>query len=244
MDKIFGPQLRFERSTRAGFNDMLPAWPWLTRLGALFFMHAPSWMLQPLIKSLLIANMSPSQELFSQGAVLVDTQGRRLQQGQAAISVAMTQERAGYIVMPAAVAEKFRAHPFYISTAPGIAYAYLGDYERGRPDIVHWAGSQAALAKALGMDEVQLAAACGSAAEVGPWLALGPVRAMLTTTEGAVCLRPPFHPGRCACEPAGLRGSAMTAPGFAGPASPIARAGISVYSVDSPHKFVDSCSPH
>jgi fumarate reductase flavoprotein subunit len=150
MDKIFGPQMRFERSQRPGLNDTLPSWPWLTRLGALFFMHAPGWMLQPLIKSLLIANMSPSEELFRQGAVLVDKQGRRLDTARPAVSVAMTQERAGYIVMPGAVADKFRAHPFYLSTAPGIAYAYLGDYERGRPDIVHRASSLPALAQALG----------------------------------------------------------------------------------------------
>lgn len=185
MDKIFGPQMRFERSSRPGLNDTLPAWPWLSRLGALFFMHAPGWMLQPLIKSLLIANMSPSEELFRQGAVLVDTQGRRLDEGRPALAVAMTEARAAYIVMPGAVADKFRAHPYYLSTAPGIAYAYLGDYERGRPDIVHRAGSLPALAQALGMSAAELAQSAGGTAD-GPWLALGPVRAMLTTTEGAV----------------------------------------------------------
>jgi fumarate reductase flavoprotein subunit len=186
MDKIFGPQMRFERSQRPGLNDTLPSWPWLTRLGALFFMHAPGWMLQPLIKSLLIANMSPSEELFRQGAVLVDKQGRRLDTARPAVSVAMTQERAGYIVIPGAVADKFRAHPFYLSTAPGIAYAYLGDYERGRPDIVHRASSLPALAQALGMNVAELAQSTNAGSPQGPWLALGPVRAMLTTTEGAV----------------------------------------------------------
>jgi fumarate reductase flavoprotein subunit len=118
--------------------------------------------------------------------VLVDKQGRRLDTARPAVSVAMTQERAGYIVMPGAVADKFRAHPFYLSTAPGIAYAYVGDYERGRPDIVHRASSLPALAQALGMNAQELAQSTDGGSAQGPWLALGPVRAMLTTTEGAV----------------------------------------------------------
>ena len=186
MDKIFGPQLRFGRSTHRGLVQRLPSWPWLSRLGALFFMHAPGALLQPLIKSLLIANMSPSQELFTQGAMLLDRQGLRLNDGRAAASVAMTEQRAAYIVMPEAVGDKFRAHPLHISTAPGIAYAYLGDYERGRPDLVHRAPSLAELARRLGLPEAAVLQQAGAADAGKPWLALGPVHAMLTTTEGAV----------------------------------------------------------
>jgi fumarate reductase flavoprotein subunit len=192
MDKIFGPQLRFSRSQHRGLNDVMPSWPWLAWLSAKVFMHAPAWMLQPLVKSLLIANMSPSDALFKCGAVLVDKAGVALDSTRPAVSIALTAERAGYIVMRASAADQFRAQPYFISTAPGIAYAYLGDYERGRPDIVHYAADLAGLAQALGMpSDAALRLAVGQSLgddgdDGGPWVALGPVHAMLTTTEGAV----------------------------------------------------------
>jgi hypothetical protein len=41
-----------------------------------------------------------------------------------------------------------------------------------------------ALAQALGMNVAELAQSTNAGSPQGPWLALGPVRAMLTTTEG------------------------------------------------------------
>lgn len=187
MDAIFGPQLRFPRAARRGLNEWMPAWPWLARAGAWFFMKAPPWMLKPLVTSLLIANMSPSDKLFEAGAVLVDSRGQRLDAARASESVAHTPDRTGYIVMDAGVANRFDAAPHYVSTAPGIAYAYLGDYEKGRPELVHRAADVAALALRLDMDPGKLAASLGPAGR-GALLALGPVHAMLTTTEGSLAI--------------------------------------------------------
>jgi fumarate reductase flavoprotein subunit len=187
MDAIFGPQLRFPRSARAGLNERMPAWPWLAKLGAQFFMRAPAWMLKPLVTSLMIANMSPSERLFEAGAVLVDSHGTRLAATNASESVAQTPDRTGYLVMPASVAAQFNGQPHFISTAPGIAYACMDDYERGRPDLVHRAANAATLAQRLGMDTIALARALGACANV-ELVALGPVHAMLTTTEGSLAV--------------------------------------------------------
>jgi fumarate reductase flavoprotein subunit len=187
MDAIFGPQLRFPRAARLGLNERMPAWPWLARLSAQFFMHAPAWMLKPLVTSLMIANMSPSERLFEAGALLVDTGGRPLDTARASESVAHTPDCSAYLVMPASVADRFSAQPNFVSTAPGIAYAYMADYERGRPDLVHRAADAAALAQQLGMDAATLALALGPAA-CDSLLALGPVHAMLTTTEGSLAV--------------------------------------------------------
>lgn len=187
MDAIFGPQLRFPRASRRGLNEWMPAWPWLARLSALFFMKAPSWMLKPLVTSLMIANMSPSEKLFEAGAVLVDSRGQRLDARRPSESVAHTPDRTGYIVMDRIVADRVNAAPYYISTAPGIAYAYLSDYEKGRPDLVHRAQDVPTLAHRLAMDPGKLAASLGSGTN-GALLALGPVRAMLTTTEGSLAV--------------------------------------------------------
>jgi fumarate reductase flavoprotein subunit len=187
MDAIFGPQLRFPRAARAGLNERMPAWPWLARLGAQFFMRAPAWMLKPLVTSLMIANMSPSQRLFDAGAVLVDSQGHTLDASRASESVAHTAKRTGYLVMPASVAAKFNGAPHFISTAPGIAYAYMDDYERGRSDLVHRAENAATLAQHLGMNPLALTRSLGSSANAEV-VALGPVHAMLTTTEGSLAV--------------------------------------------------------
>jgi fumarate reductase flavoprotein subunit len=195
MDAIFGPQLRFPRAARAGLDDRLPAWPWLARCAAAFFMRAPPWLLKPLVTSLLIANMSPSPGLFEAGALLVDSQGRLLDAKKASDAVAHTPDGTAYVVMAASVAERFSAQPYYISTAPGIAYAYLADYERGRPELVHRATGAAGLAQQLGMDQAALAQSLGalgaqslSAESLGALVALGPVHAMLTTTEGSLAV--------------------------------------------------------
>jgi fumarate reductase flavoprotein subunit len=187
MDAIFGPQLRFPRAAREGLNERMPAWPWLAWLGAQFFMRAPSWMLKPLVTSLMIANMSPSERLFEAGALLVDTSGRRLDASRANETVAHTADCTGYLVMPASVAAQFDGHPNFVSTAPGIAYAYMSDYEQGRPDLVHRAPNAAVLAHRLGMDAATLAMALGPSAG-SEMLALGPVHAMLTTTEGSLAV--------------------------------------------------------
>ncbi|MDB5948116.1 MAG: fumarate reductase, partial [Ramlibacter sp.] len=102
-------------------------------------------------------------------------------------SVAHTPDCTGYLVMPASVAGRFNAQPNYISTVPGIAYAYIADYERGRSDLVHRAADAATLAHRLGMDAARLVLALGPVAPC-ELLALGPVHAMLTTTEGSLAV--------------------------------------------------------
>ena len=159
MDAIFGPQLRFRRASRLGLNELMPSWPWLARAAAIFFMYAPKWMLKPLVRSLMIANMSPSERLFEAGAVLVASAGQLLDSAHPAQSVAHTEDRTGYIVMSAQIAKQFDSLPNYISTAPGIAYAFF--------------------------NELSLESALEGISKT-PLVALGPVQAMLTTTEGAL----------------------------------------------------------
>lgn len=185
MDAIFGPQLRFRRASRLGLNELMPSWPWLAQLAAIFFMHAPKWMLKPLVRSLMIANMSPSERLFEAGAVLVASNGLLLDSARPAQSVAHTEDRTGYIVMSAQIAKQFSSLPNYISTAPGIAYAFFNDYARARPDLVHFAENVNSLAAVLRMDELSLESALVGVSKT-PLVALGPVQAMLTTTEGSL----------------------------------------------------------
>jgi len=188
MQRVFGPQMRFPAGTQASLADRMPSWPWLSRLAALFFEHAPAALKKSLAKPLMMAHMSPSETLFAQGAVLVDDQGRRLPHAQPAQAIAMTDTRRGFIVMDAAVAQTFNALPYFISTAPGIAYAFMEDYFKGRPDITFQASDIPALARALGMPDAQALSASLAGIHAQSWVALGPVQAMLTTTEGALAV--------------------------------------------------------
>ena len=188
MGRVFGPQMRFPSGLQASLAERMPNWPWLSRLAALFFEHAPSRLKRSLAKPLLMAHMSPSEQLFVQGAVLVDEDGHRLDHQRPAQSIAMTASRRGFIVMDDRVARQFNALPYFISTAPGIAYAFLDDYRKGRPDITFQAADIASLARALGMrDDRELHhSLAGKTAH--HWVALGPVQAMLTTTEGSLAI--------------------------------------------------------
>jgi fumarate reductase flavoprotein subunit len=187
MDAVFGPQLRFPRARTNGLAERLPDWSWLARLGAQYLMRAPPWMLKPLVTSLLIAHMSPSERLFQEGAILVDLDGERLTGAKLADALATAREPKGYILLDEHVASRFTKYPFFISTAPGIAYAYFPDYARGRPDLVHRARNVHELAAKTGIPAERLTAATRGL-EGWPLYALGPVHAMLTVTEGGLAV--------------------------------------------------------
>jgi fumarate reductase flavoprotein subunit len=187
MNVVFGPQLRFPRASQGGFVEKLPDWSWLARIAAEVLMQAPPWMLKPLVASLLIAHMSPSERLFEEGAILIDLDGNRLSSSAPASALAGSREASGYIVVDTRVARRFAKYPYFISTAPGIAYAYFPDYARGRPDLVHRARDVQELAAktSIAVERLRLAI---KGLDVWPLYALGPVRAMLTVTEGGLAV--------------------------------------------------------
>ncbi|RUV40783.1 FAD-binding protein, partial [Mesorhizobium sp. M5C.F.Ca.IN.020.29.1.1] len=99
-----------------------------------------------------------------------------------------------YIILDGRLAKAFSAWPNYISTAPGVAYAYLPDYRRNRKDIYHSARSLSGLASKIGVSpptlEVTIAdynrnprPGCAGLLEP-PFIALGPVRSWLLTEGG------------------------------------------------------------
>lgn len=188
MDMVFGPQLRFGAPQRGSWIDHLPSWTWFRKLAASIVSVAPRWAIAPIVRELLISNMSPVPALFERGARLIDGQGVDLGKGEAAIdALALSDGSAGYVIGTAELADQFNAYPHYISTAPGIAFAYFKDYESGRPDLVTRAPSLAALADKLKMPAETLAASCPEMAGK-PVFALGPVMAMLTVTEGGAAI--------------------------------------------------------
>lgn len=185
MDAIFGPQLRFPAAKGRPLTDRLPSWRWLNQLGGTFMTKAPPQVLRRFVTSLLVAHMNPSEQLFDEGAILVDLDGHRVDGKPLAAGLTARREASGYIVLDSRIRDQFSTFPFFISTAPGIAYAYWDDYARGRPELVHEAGTLDGLAHSIGATEEHLRAAAESLTSP-PFFALGPVSAMLTVTEGGL----------------------------------------------------------
>jgi fumarate reductase flavoprotein subunit len=107
----------------------------------------------------------------------------------------------GFILIDGRLARQFSAWPHFVSTAPGVAYAYVPDYRRNRPDVYAEAESIAELARKLGMDPHALQEAItrhntGVASTdqkarraplaEPPFVALGPVRSVFVHNEGGL----------------------------------------------------------
>ena len=189
MDQLFGPQLRFPPPPKAGVIERLPLWRWLCWLEGLVVRNLPPAALRPVVKSLLVSHMSPSNTLFAEGAILIDSSGIRFAGEHApADELSRRPDRRGFIVLDESVAARFEHEPNYISTAPGIAFAYFSDYARGRPDLITRAPDAATLAAQIGVNADSLAQAVASSTLRPPLVAMGPVYSMLTVTEGAVAV--------------------------------------------------------
>lgn len=185
MDVIFGPQLRLPSSSKVSWIDRLPRWRWTRLVGAAILTRFPV-LLGPIVRGLMISNMSPSRELFDEGAVLVSSRGEAMGTGRRSRidDLVETPDGDGYVVGDRRLADKFSAYPYFVSTAPGIAYAYFGHYEKARPDLLRWFTDLPSMARHCGMKESGLAVATKLLQP--PFFAFGPFKPMVTVTEGGV----------------------------------------------------------
>jgi fumarate reductase flavoprotein subunit len=143
--------------------------------------------------------LGPEPNLFKQGAALVTPSGAlvAMDLSSPARNLALTPENKGFIIMDDRLATRFETWPNFVSTAPGVAYAYMRDYRDVRHDIYASAPTLAALAERLGMPSAALEAAVAEhnagrpEAEhitAAPFHALGPARGYLTVTEGGLAV--------------------------------------------------------
>ncbi|HSR71920.1 MAG TPA: FAD-binding protein, partial [Kiloniellales bacterium] len=208
-DLALGPEIRFVPPARDSLARRLPPWTWLATLMAWSLEHVPSRLLRPFVMSFVTTALAPSPELFAAGALLVNKRGERFadERRTPAVAIARQPDKTAYIVLDDGLAKKFGAWPHFISTAPGIAYAYLADYRRSRRDIFHRAEDLHGLADALGMPGHALVGAVAarnaeieslrsaqedgpppSKLERGPYVALGPVRSVFVHNEGGLAV--------------------------------------------------------
>jgi succinate dehydrogenase/fumarate reductase flavoprotein subunit len=192
-DLALGPELRFAPPAQETLLRRLPPWGWLAEFLAWSVDHVPAAVLRPFMMKFLTTALAPSTALFEAGARLVNSRGERFgdERDAPALRVPEQPERQAWIILDGALAQRFSQWPDFVSTAPGIAYAYLPDYLRDRPDVSVRAPTLAALAQRLGMGVEALER---SAREddrplgKGPFVALGPVRAVFVHAEGGLAV--------------------------------------------------------
>ena len=196
-DIVRGPIMRFIPPTRPNLIQKLPPARFVARLIAWSMSHMPQWILRPFLMSFLTTALGPSPDLYKEGAVLINRNGRRFtdELGKPNLDVAKQPDRIAWIVFDQKLAAKFSGWPYFVSTAPGVAYAYLADYRRNRADIYHQSATIAGLAASMGVSPESLSQSLTEynatretrpAIDAGPYYALGPVKSYVVFTDGGL----------------------------------------------------------
>lgn len=208
MDVAYGPELRFVAPTGRTLQQWLPtdgaAARWMGRLLPI----VPAFVMRAFVRRLLVTWQHPENALFDDGAILVNQQGERFcdetRWPDREIAVAAQPDKIAYILLDQRLIERYSQWPHFISTAPKIAYAYVADYLKLRPDVAVAGASLEQVARRRGLEEENLAAAVASTNEQRSsgelpalqgtrWALLGPAKAYFTTTEGGVAIDTQFR---------------------------------------------------
>ena len=196
-DIVRGPIMRFIPPTRANLIQKLPPTKIIAQLIAWTMGHLPQWMLRPFLMSFLTTALGPSPDLYKEGAVLINKNGQRFtdELGKPNLYTAKQPDRIAWIVFDHQLAQKFSGWPYFVSTAPGVAYAYLADYRRNRADIYHQSDTIEGLAASMGVAPESLKKSLADynatretrpAIDQGPYYALGPVKSYVVFTDGGL----------------------------------------------------------
>lgn len=205
-DIIWGPLIRFLPPSKLNPLTRLPPWRLLALMMCAALKYLPFGLLRPFMMRFLTTFLGPEPALYEHGAILVNRQGNRFadELARPAFEVPLQPGKIAYIMMDGQVAGKFTRWPHFVSTAPGIAYAYMDDYRRTRRDIFHQAETLDGLAAKLGMDANALRGTVdaynadlaggripGRDGSIKPFLkppffALGPVESRVVITDGGL----------------------------------------------------------
>jgi succinate dehydrogenase/fumarate reductase flavoprotein subunit len=189
-DVVFGPGLRFGAPARASLVQRLPVSWGLGRVMRIALHALPVSLFRPFVMSFMTASLGPEASLLRSGAVLINRDGQRFVDEQQApgLSIAMQPGGQAWLVFDDAVAKKFSQAPNHISTAPGVAFAYLRDYKRHRKDLYRTALTPLELGRKMGLPAQALAQSLEGRGMQGPLHALGPLEARIVITDGGLAV--------------------------------------------------------
>lgn len=134
-DLAWGPEMRFLAPPNPSPISKAPVAPWFARPLLLALKILPQALLRPFMLGFVTTFLAPSHRLFQEGAILINKRGERFcdELARPQDHFGDQPEQQAYIVFDQTVAEKFNSWPNFISTAPGVGYAYLPDYVRSGP---------------------------------------------------------------------------------------------------------------
>jgi hypothetical protein len=209
MDITYGPEIRFVPPEKKPILQRLPAGGLFHKLMGRLMPLAPKAFVNYIIKQQLVTWQHPEDALFEDGAILVNSHGDRFcnEKVYPAREIAIVEQpgKIAYILLDSRLVNTYSKWPKFISTAPEIAYAYVNDYLRLRPDVSIAEDSLEALAAArnLPADTLENAVEAfnryaageqpdpfGREGDTQPlmgdnWVLLGPARSWFTTAEGS-----------------------------------------------------------
>ncbi|MBI4192253.1 MAG: FAD-dependent oxidoreductase [Betaproteobacteria bacterium] len=207
-------RIRFIAPPLRTLVHVLPPWRMLTKFMELSLEYMPAWLLRPFIMSFLTTVLEAQPSLYKHGAILVNKRGERFcdELDHPEFKLAEQPDHHAYIVFDDRLAKKYSKFPHFVSTAPGVAYAYVPDYQRSRRDVFHKAPTIEALARKMGVDPLTLVQTIGRrnaslaaemskgetasdtlSIEVGPFYAMGPVSCFVKGTDGGLAINEQFQ---------------------------------------------------
>ena len=190
-DLAFGePRWRFAPPERSPWYLALPPVRPLTSLMRFGLSRLPAPLVRPFVLGFLTTALAPEAALFDKGALLVNAQGDLFRQPGEGLGFAIARQpgKLAFALLDAATMDTFSRWPNYISTAPGVAYAYIDDYRRTRPDVCAVGDTLEEVARQRGLPPERLRAAAGDRALRGPYLLLGPIRSYTVVVDAGVAV--------------------------------------------------------
>jgi len=187
---VYGPGLRFGAPPQPSLVQRLPPSWALGKLMQAALTTLPASLFRPFVMAFMTASLGPEPSLLRSGAVLVNRQGRGFAEGEGSPGLAIAAQPGGqaWLVFDDEVAARYSAPPHHVSTAPGVAFAYLPDYRRHRRDLYRTAGTLPELARRAGLPPDGLDTAFGGRAARPPFHALGPLEARIVITDGGLAV--------------------------------------------------------
>jgi succinate dehydrogenase/fumarate reductase flavoprotein subunit len=198
-DIVRGPVMRFIAPRKETWLRRLPAHVWLARGMAWSYAHLPQRWLRPFLMRFVTTVLGPTPKLFERGAILVNVEGRRFCDELTAPAAEVPKQpyRIAFIVFDTRVAAQFEAWPDYVSTAPGVSYAYLSDYRRNRADLFRYGEDIERLAQSMGVPSQTLERTIASynasvdaarALAQAPFHAIVPLKSYCSLTDGGLAV--------------------------------------------------------
>lgn len=191
-DLAWGPEIRFPAPPKPGIVSRMPTGRLAARPLLMAMKILPQWLLRPILLRFVTTYLAPSRRLFEEGAILVDRNGERFcdERDRPQDHIGERPDQSAWIVLDDEIARRFSQWPYFISTAPGVGYAYLADYARSRPDIYATGSDITELAARTGLPAGALKRSVESAANgrpsSGPFHALGPAKSWIVFSDGGV----------------------------------------------------------